>query len=128
MDKMFPFTTQVNPTLLGQGPTSLVMKCHFKRDYGQDQSRLDWTYNVRASKENPIERLEFEKEETCGVSLDSQSLPEGSVAGIFKTYIVSEEEMRVREPLSLMRTRPSFCLGLEMKGQGQITIGGSTNV
>ena len=86
---------------------------------------MDWTYNVRASKENPIELwLEFEKEETCECRLILNLLPEGSVAGIFKTYIVSEEEMRKGAIVLDEDTTFLLSASLEMKGQGQITIGG----
>ena len=125
-DKMSPFTTQVNPNFTGDvtyhGHENVILK----GDYGQDFSPvLDWTYNVRASKENPIELwLEFEKEETCECRLILNLLPEGSVAGIFKTYIVSEEEMR--KGAIVLDEDMTFLLAasLEMKGKGQITIGG----
>ena len=90
-DKMFPFTTQVNPNFSGEVTYHGYENVILNGDYGQEFSPvLDWTYNVRASKENPIELwLEFEKEETCECRLILNLLPEGSVAGIFKTYIVS---------------------------------------
>ena len=68
--------------------------------------------------------MEFEKEETCECRLILNLLPEGSVAGIFKTYIVSEEEMR--KGAIVLDEDMTFLLAasLEMKGQGQITIGG----
>jgi len=62
-DKMFPFTTQVNPNFSGEVTYHGYENVILNGDYGQEFSPvLDWTYNVRASKENPIE-----------LSLDSQS-------------------------------------------------------
>lgn len=123
-DKMFPFTTQVNPNFSGQVTYHGYENVILNGDYGQEFTPvLDWTYNVRASKENPIELwLEFEKEDTCECRLILNLLPEGSVAGIFKTYIISEEEMR-KEAIVLDEDR-IFLLSasLEMKGRGQITI------
>ena len=55
-DKMFPFTTQVNPNFSGEVTYHGFENVILKGDYGQEFSPvLDWTYNVRASKENPIE-------------------------------------------------------------------------
>jgi len=64
-DKMSPFTAQINPNFTGDvtyhGHENVILN----GDYGQEFTPvLDWTYNVRASKENPIELwLEFEKED-----------------------------------------------------------------
>ena len=108
---MFPFTTQVNPNFSGEVTYHGYENVILKGDYGQEFSPvLDWTYNVRASKENPIELwLEFEKDATCECRLILNLLPEGSVAGIFKTYIVSERRNAQRSHCSWMRTEPSFC-------------------
>lgn len=124
-DKLFPFQTQVHPSFQGsvtyQGHESVTLEGDFGPDF---RSVLNWTYNIRASKENPIELwLEFEKDGPCDCQLTLKIIPEGSVSDVVETILASEEEMR-QGALVLDQDRTyMLAISLQARGEGSLKIG-----
>lgn len=124
-DKLFPFQTQVHPAFQGavtyQGHEKVLLEGEFGPDFS---SILTWTYNIRASRENPIELwLEFDKEGQCDCQLTLRIIPDGAVVEVAETIVASEEDMRSAALVLDQDRTYMLAVSLQARGEGALTVG-----
>lgn len=123
-DKLFPEGITVHPSFKGKAHYFGNEGVELSGDFGADfRPVADWNFNIMAYKGRPIELwLEYEKDDNCDIQLVIRQVPEGSVADIVQTRVVSEEELQEPVIVEVPENR-MIVATLEIKGQGWVKIG-----